>query len=81
MNWYSILQSILTYVLTTFAVAVLTWAAKTSKRITRLEEHDKVQAESLSKLDQMLENQVRMDTKLDLILSGRLKLGDINDKN
>lgn len=81
MNWYSILQSILTYVLTTFAFAVLTWAAKTSKRITKLEEHDKVQAESLGKLDKMLENQVRMDTKLDLILSGKLKIGDTNDKN
>ncbi len=81
MNWYTVLQSILTYALTTFAVACLTWAAKTSKRITRLEEHDKVQSESLNKLDKMLENQVRMDTKLDLILSGKLKIGDINDKN
>lgn len=74
MNWYSILQSILTYALTTFAVAVLTWAAKTSKRITKLEEHDKVQSESLGKLDKMLENQVEMNTKLDLLLSGKLRI-------
>ena len=84
MNWYGILQSILTYTLTTFAVAVATWAAKTSKRITILEEHDKMQQSSLTEHDKQLENlnktlekllsnQVEMSTKLDLLLSGKIQ--------
>ena len=48
MNWYSVLQSVVTWTLTTFAFACFVWAAKTSKRITKLEEHDVVQAGQLT---------------------------------
>lgn len=83
MNWLGILQSILTYGLTTFAVACATWAAKTSKRITILEEHDKAQQDMLiahakqsevfaTKIDKVISNQVEMSTKLDLLIGGKL---------
>lgn len=74
MNWYSILQSIVTWLLTTFAFSCAVWAAKTSKRITVLEEHDKVQIESISKLDEVLKNQEKLSTKMDLLLEGKIKL-------
>lgn len=74
MNWYSILQSILVYALTSFAVACATWAARTSKRITKLEEHDKAQAQSLAKLDKMNEALVQLTTKVDLLLQGQLRV-------
>ena len=74
MNWYSVLQSIITWLLTSFALSCVIWAAKTSKRITVLEEHDKVQAESLSKLDEVLKNQEQLSTKMDLLLEGKIRL-------
>lgn len=74
MNWYSVLQSIVTWLLTTFALSCVVWAAKTSKRITVLEEHDKVQIESISKLDEVLKNQEKLSTKMDLLLEGKIKL-------
>lgn len=74
MNWYSVLQSIITWLLTTFALSCVVWAAKTSKRITVLEEHDKVQIESISKLDEVLQNQEKLSTKMDLLLEGKIKL-------
>lgn len=74
MNWYSILQSIVTWLLTSFALSCIIWAAKTSRRITVLEEHDKVQTENLSKLDEVLKNQEKLATKMDLLLEGKIKL-------
>ena len=74
MNWYSILQSIITWLLTTFALSCAIWAAKTSKRITVLEEHDKVQIAGISKLDEVLKNQEQLSTKMDLLLEGKIKL-------
>lgn len=74
MNWYSVLQSIVIWLLTTFALSCAVWAAKTSKRITVLEEHDKVQIESISKLDEVLKNQEKLSTKMDLLLEGKIKL-------
>lgn len=74
MNWYSVLQSIVTWLLTSFALSCVVWAAKTSKRITVLEEHDKVQIESISKLDEVLKNQEKLSTKMDLLLEGKIKL-------
>lgn len=74
MNWYSALQSIVTWLLTSFALSCVVWAAKTSKRITVLEEHDKVQIESISKLDEVLKNQEKLSTKMDLLLEGKIKL-------
>lgn len=79
MNWYSILQSIITWLLTSFAVSCVAWAAKTSKRITKLEEHDLVQTSQLNKLDDVIKNQVQMMTKLDLIVDGKLQLGGKNE--
>lgn len=86
MNWYSILQSIITWGLTTFAVACATWSAKISKRITILEEHDKSQQlilETLqtsgiatsAKLDNIQTSITTLATKLDLILEGRVVIG------
>jgi hypothetical protein len=74
MNWYSVLESIVTWLLTTFALACVVWAAKTSKRITVLEEHDKVQIAGISKLDEVLKNQEQLSTKMDLLLEGKIKL-------
>ena len=85
MNWYGILQSVITFALTSFAVAVFTWATKTSKRITKLEEHELMikdditelkatDLRSISKLDEMIRNQERMNTKLDLLLEGRINI-------
>lgn len=74
MNWYSVLQSIITWLLTTFALSCVVWAAKTSKRITVLEEHDKVQIAGISKLDEVLKNQEKLSTKMDLLLEGKIKL-------
>lgn len=75
MNWYAILQSIVTWCLTAGFVTAIGYFAKTSKRITKLEEHDAVQSQSLSKLDDIIKNQVEMSTKLDLLLSGKLQIG------
>lgn len=74
MNWYNVLQSIVTWLLTGFAASCFAWAAKTSKRITILEEHDKVQSASLDKLDDIIKNQEAMSTKLDLLLGGQLNI-------
>lgn len=75
MNWYSVLQSVITWGLTTFAFACFVWAAKTSKRITKLEEHDVVQAGQLQKLDTIMDKQVEINTKMDLLLQGKLNIG------
>lgn len=74
MNWYSVLQSVITWTLTTFAFACFVWAAKTSKRITKLEEHDVVQAGQLQKLDTIMDKQVEINTKMDLLLQGKLNI-------
>lgn len=83
MNWYTILQSVLVYGLTTFAVAVATWCAKTSKRITILEEHEKsmdvlVSSQRLAeqKIDEVVAKQIEITTKLDLLLSGKLSVSN-----
>lgn len=74
MNWYNVLQSIVTWLLTTFALSCVVWAARTSKRITVLEEHDKVHIAGISKLDEVLKNQEQLSTKMDLLLEGKIKL-------
>ena len=85
MNWYTVLQSIITWTLTGFAASCFAWAAKTSKRITKLEEHEhelrqdiaelkSTDAKSLTKLDEVINNQVKMSTKLDLLLDGKITL-------
>lgn len=83
LNWYGVLQSIVTWLLTGFAASCFAWASKTSKRLTILEEHDKAQQHSIDrqtevseklnrKLDDIVANQVAMTTKLDLLLEGRI---------
>lgn len=74
MNWYNVLQSIVTWLLTTFALSCVVWAARTSRRITVLEEHDKVHIAGISKLDEVLKNQEQLSTKMDLLLEGKIKL-------
>ena len=85
MNWYSVLQNIITWALTGFSVICFTWAARTAKRITILEEHDKAAKEALheqanqaveldKKLDKIADTQIEMVTKLDLILNGKISV-------
>lgn len=73
MNGRELLQSILTYICTGgFAVAV-GYIAKMAKRITVLEEHDKEQVKAVDKIGDLSERLTRMDTKLDLLLEGKIK--------
>lgn len=85
MNWYNVLQSIITWALTGFAASCFIWAAKTSKRITILEEHEHelrsnitelkvTDATSISKLDAILTKQIEMGTKFDLLMEGKIAL-------
>lgn len=85
MNWYNVLQSIVTWALTGFATSCFVWAAKTSKRITKLEEHEhelrqdiaelkNTDMTSLSKLDTILAKQIEMNTKLGLLMDGKITL-------
>lgn len=83
MNWYNVLQSIVTWALTGFATSCFVWAAKTSKRITKLEEHEHELRAAITdlknkdsnadtKLDTILAQQIEMNTKLSLLMEGRI---------
>lgn len=83
MNWYNVLQSIVTWALTGFATSCFVWAAKTSKRITKLEEHEHELRSAITdlknkdsnadtKLDTILAQQIEMNTKLSLLMEGRI---------
>lgn len=83
MNWYNVLQSIVTWALTGFATSCFVWAAKTSKRITKLEEHEPELRAAITdlknkdsnadtKLDTILAQQIEMNTKLSLLMEGRI---------
>ena len=67
-----ILQSVLTYFLTAGFMAAVGYFAHLSKRITILEEHDKEQMKAVEKVDTLSEKLTRIDTKLDLLLEGRI---------
>jgi hypothetical protein len=43
-----------------------------SKRVTILEEHDKDQIEAVKKVDSLSDKLTRIDTKLDLLLEGKI---------
>lgn len=72
MNIMQILQSVLTYFLTAGFMAAVGYFAHLSKRITILEEHDKEQMKAVEKVDTLSEKLTRIDTKLDLLLEGRI---------
>ena len=85
MNWYTVLQNIITWALTGFAVSCFMWAAKTSKRITKLEEHEVSVKEDIAelktkdlnadnKLDTILAQQIKMNTTLELLMEGKIRL-------
>ena len=87
MNVMKIVESVLTYFLTAGFVATVTYfltagfvATVTyffhiSKRVTILEEHDKEQIKAVDKISNLTEKLTRIDTKLDLLLDGKLKGG------
>ena len=72
MNIMQILQSVLTYFLTAGFMAAVGYFAHLSKRITILEEHDKEQIKAVEKVDTLSEKLTRIDTKLDLLLEGKI---------
>ena len=78
MNIMQILQTVLTYFLTAGFMAAVGYFAHLSKRITILEEHDKEQIKAVEKVDSLSEKLTRIDTKLDLLLEGKIK--DKEDK-
>ena len=78
MNIMQILQSVLTYFLTAGFMATVGYFAHLSKRVTILEEHDKEQIKAVEKVDSLSEKLTRIDTKLDLLLEGKIK--DKEDK-
>ena len=78
MDIMQILQTVLTYFLTAGFMAAVGYFAHLSKRITILEEHDKEQIKAVEKVDSLSEKLTRIDTKLDLLLEGKIK--DKEDK-
>lgn len=73
MNIGQMVQSILTYFLTAGFVATVGYFFRLSKRITILEEHDKEQIKAVDRMSDFAEKLTRMDTKLDLLLEGKIK--------
>ena len=77
MDVSEIIQSILTYFLTAGFVSTIAYFFHLSKRVTILEEHDKVVHDTIEKIDglvsSMTDKLARIDTKLDLILEGKIK--------
>ena len=72
MNIMQILQTVLTYFLTAGFMAAVGYFAHLSKRVTILEEHDKVQSKAVEKVDDLADKLTRIDTKLDLLLEGKI---------
>ena len=73
MEIMEIVQSILTYFCTAGFVSAIAYFFYLSKRVTILEEHDKDQEEAVKRVDSLAEKLTRIDTKLDLLLDGRIK--------
>ena len=72
MNVMEIVQSILTYFCTSVFVSAVAYFFHLSKRVTILEEHDKDQIEAVKKVDSLSDKLTRIDTKLDLLLEGKI---------
>lgn len=77
MDIRQLVQSILTYICTGGMAIAVGFFASLSKRITILEEHDKEQIKAVDKVGTLSEKLTRIDTKLDLLLEGKIK----NDKD
>ena len=73
MNVMEIVQSILTYFCTAGFVSAVAYFFHLSNRVTSLEEHDKDQIEAVKKVDSLSDKLTRIDTKLDLLLEGKIK--------
>lgn len=73
MNIGQMVQSILTYFLTAGFVATVTYFFRLSKRITILEEHDKEQIKAVDRISELSNALVKIDTKLDLLLEGKIR--------
>ena len=71
-----IVQSILTYICTGGLACLVGFLIRETKRITVLEEHDKMHTQNMERITDLTEKVVRMDVKLDLILDGRIKGGE-----
>ena len=68
-----IVQSILTYFCTAGFVSAVAYFFHITKRVTILEEHDKDQIEAVKKVESLSHKLTRIDTKLDLLLEGKIK--------
>ena len=73
MDILEVLQQILTYFCTAGFVSAVGYFFHMSKRVTILEEHDKDQIEAVKKVDSLSDKLTRIDTKLDLLLEGKIK--------
>jgi hypothetical protein len=73
MNILEVVQQILTYFCTAGFVSAVAYFFHLSKRVTILEEHDKDQIEAVKKVDSLSDKLTRIDTKLDLLLEGKIK--------
>ena len=71
-----IVQSILTYICTGGLACLVGFLIRETKRITVLEEQDKMHTQNMERITDLTEKVVRMDVKLDLILDGRIKGGE-----
>ena len=76
MNIMQILQTVLTYFLTAGFMAAVGYFAHLSKRVTILEEHDKDQVKAVERVDTLSDKLTRIDTKLDLLLEGKINTKD-----
>jgi len=76
MNIMEIVQSILTYFCTAGFVSATAYFFHLSKRVTILEEHDKDQIKAVERVDTLSDKLTRIDTKLDLLLEGKINTKD-----
>jgi hypothetical protein len=72
MNILEVVQQILTYFCTAGFLSAVAYFFHLSKRVTILEEHDKDQIEAVKKVDSLYDKLTRIDTKLDLLLEGKI---------
>lgn len=76
MDVMEIVQSILTYFCTAGFVSAVAYFFHLSKRVTILEEHDKDQIKAVERVDTLSDKLTRIDTKLDLLLEGKINTKD-----
>ena len=73
MDIMKLIESILTYLCTGGLALAVGFFARLAKRITILEEHDKEQIKAVDKISELSTSLTRIDTKLDLLLQGKIK--------